>query len=321
MNEEASKLSVERLLNDPTADLELQLIAGKGGLKREIKAADLSRPGLALSGYLRYFHDKCVQIFGKQEISYLQQLGPRVRKKIVEETFKHEFPCAIITWSMEAPKELVEAADRRKTPLLRTSMPTSKFIITLTHYIESRFAPHTTLHGGLVDVYGVGILFLGKSGVGKSECALELIERGHRLVADDVIEVRCLGKKLVGSSTELIQHHMEIRGLGIINIHDLYGTGAVCPEKEIELVANLEIWKQDKEYDRLGVDGSSTDILGVEVPQLIIPVKPGRNIAIIVEVAAKNHRLKGTGYFSAREFNRELLGWIRSAKTEDRKQE
>lgn len=313
MTQNVPKLTVESLLYDHAARLGLRLIAGEAGLKREIKASDPNRPGLALAGYLKFFHDKSIQVFGKQEISYFRQLGLRLKRKIIAEIFKHEFPCGVVTWSLKVPPEFVEAANRYQKPLLVTSMPTSEFIISLTYYTEGRLTPSTTLHGGLVDVYGVGIFFLGKSGVGKSECTLELIERGHRLVSDDVVEIRCIGGRLIGSSTELIQHHMEIRGLGVINIRELYGAGAICPEKEIELVANLELWKKDKEYDRLGVDESSIKILGVDLPQLVIPVKPGRNIAVIIEVAAKNHRLKEAGHFSAQEFNRELLGWIRSA--------
>jgi HPr kinase/phosphorylase len=307
-------ITVESLLADPVAHLDLRLIAGKEGLKRKISTTDPNRPGLALTGYTQYFHEKSVQVFGKQEISYLEGLGPRLKKRFIEKIFHYNFPCSVITWSMSAPKEMIEASNSYKRPLLGTSMPTTRFIIALTHYLESKFASQTTLHGGLVDVYGVGVLILGKSGVGKSECALELLERGHRLVADDVVEIRSVGGMLIGRSAKLIQHHMEIRGLGIINIKDLFGARAICPQKQIELVVNLEEWQKDKEYDRLGLDESAMDILGISIPKLIIPVRPGRNIAVIVEVAAMNYRLKESGKFSAREFNLELLNWIRKAK-------
>lgn len=318
MNEQVSKLTVEKILADPAIHLQLHLIAGRDGLKNEIVATDLSRPGMALAGYRKYFHHKCVQVFGKQDISYLQQLGPRVRKRVVEEVFRCGFPCGIVTWSMEIPIELIEAADKYRIPLLSTPLPTSRFIIMIGHCIESKLAPATSVHGGLVDVYGVGVLLLGKSGVGKSECALELIERGHRLVADDVVEIKCVGDSLIGSSAELIQHHMEIRGLGIINIRELFGARSIAPQKEIELVANLEAWKKTKEYDRLGLDESTTSILRVTLPQLVIPVRPGRNVAVIIEVAAMNYRLKRMGCFSAREFNQQLLSWMRESKRQRR---
>lgn len=307
-------ITVESLLADPVAHLGLSLIAGREGLNRRIATTDPNRPGLALTGYTQYFHERSVQVFGKQEISYLEGLGPRLRKRFIDKIFRYNFPCSVITWSIPPPKEVVDCSNLYNIPLLGTSMPTTRFIVALTHYLEGRFASQTTLHGGLTDVYGVGILILGKSGVGKSECALELIERGHRLVADDVIEIRCIGGILIGRSAKLIQHHMEIRGLGIINIRDLFGAGAICPQKQIELVVNLEEWQKDKEYDRLGLDEGTMEILGISVPKLIIPVRPGRNMAVIVEVAAMNYRLKEAGHFSAREFNLELLNWIRESK-------
>ncbi|MBU0599371.1 HPr(Ser) kinase/phosphatase [bacterium] len=306
-------ISIEEILNDSNSNLELELIAGEEGLKKKIVATDVNRPGLALTGYLKYFEYKRVQVFGKTEMSYIESFSLGKRKILFNKLFSYKI-LAIITWSQEIPNDLVKIAIKNKTIILRTSLPTNKFATRLAIYLEDKLAPSTSIHGGLLDVFGVGIMILGKSGAGKSECALELIERGHRLIADDIVDIkRTASNALIGYGAELIKHHMEIRGLGIINIKNLFGIGAIESSKKIDLVVNLEEWSATKEYDRLGLEEPTISILGIKIPQILLPIRPGRNIAVIIEVAAMNHRLKEMGYHSAEEFNKELLNWIQDS--------
>lgn len=303
-----SKVAIREFLQEKQALMKLELLAGEQGLEKKITVFDVNRPGLALAGYFKYFAYERIQVLGMTELSYLAQMDAERRKQILENIFSYDLVCFVITRSLEPPQELLVLARDKQVPVLRTPLNTIVFINEVTSYLEEKFAPSTSVHGVLVDVYGVGVLLLGESGIGKSECALELVKRGHRLIADDIIEIRKRSPiLLIGKGTEFIKHHMEIRGLGIIDIKNLFGAGAIRDDCEIDIIVQMEEWNSKKEYDRLGLDEVTYEILGVEVPKLVMPIRPGRNVAAIVEVAAMNWRLKKTGYYSAREFNRKLL--------------
>jgi HPr kinase/phosphorylase len=307
-------MTVKDLLENKGEELQLTLVAGQGGLERKVEEATINRPGLALAGYLKYFAYKRIQVLGKLEISYLEQLSQKEKERVLESLFQYPLCCIIITWAQDPPPILLKYGDEHKVAVFKTPLPTPKIISLLTKHLEEEFSPQTSVHGDLLDVHGVGVLILGESGVGKSECALELVEKGHRLVADDVVNIKRRGNTLIGSSPELIKHHMEIRGVGVINIKQLFGASAICESKEINLVVRLEEWDASKEYDRLGLENPTACILDVEVPQASIPVRPGRDIAVIIEVAAMNHRLKQMGYHAAEEFSKELVEWIKKAR-------
>lgn len=296
------------MIEDPQiAELGFEIICGKEGLSNEIVTHDINRPGLALAGYVEFFGAKRIQVLGKGEMAYIEQLSNEERRDILEKMFKYEISCFIITWNQRAPKEIMSFCQKHKVPLLRSCLATGMLTALLTFYLERKFAPQISIHGDLVEVHGIGVMLLGEAGIGKSECALELIERGHRLIADDVIKIRRVGPgMLIGYPSEIIGHHMEIRGVGIIDIREIFGVGAVSPQTKIELAINLEHWDSKKEYDRLGIDDKNREILGVNIPQLLLPLQPGRNIAVIVEVAAMNQRLKKMGKFSAKEFDEKL---------------
>ncbi len=292
--------------------LELRCIAGKRGLPRKLTVADINRPGLALSGFYENFAFQRVQLFGRGEVAYLNKLYNEKNTQTIESFFSYEIPCCVFSQERTPSNDFLELAEKSACPILQTKLESSDFSSRLLRIFSNIFAPKKTLHGVLIEVYGMGILLRGHSGVGKSETALELIERGHRLVADDIVEVRCVnGNIILGQVTNPhIGHHMEIRGMGIINVTQLYGIGAVRDQKEIQLVMQLEEWDNSKEYDRIGINQEYTDILGVKIPLMTIPVKPGRNLPTIIEAAAMNERLKKTGHNSSKEFNQNILRWI-----------
>jgi len=294
--------------------LDLRCICGRRGLVREITIPDLNRPGLALSGFYDSFAYQRVQLFGRGEVAFLNKLVSEEKLETIEQMFTYPLPCCIFTHNLDPADEFATIAENSGCAVLQTGLDSSEFSSRLLRILSNIFAPKVSIHGVLVEVYGLGILILGDSGVGKSETALELIERGHRLVADDVVEISCVnGNILIGQgANKIIGHHMEIRGLGIINITQLYGVGSIRERKEVQLVATLEEWDANKVYDRLGTEKLTMDILGVQVPKIEIPVKPGRNVPIILETAAMNERLKSMGYFSAKEFNQNVLKWIES---------
>jgi HPr kinase/phosphorylase len=294
--------------------LNLHCIGGRKGLNREIISPDLNRPGLALSGFYDLFANQRIQLFGRGEWAYLRKLEEEGTDDVLKQMFTYLIPCCIFTHNITPTRAFFEAAEAAECPLLQTDLETTEFSSRIMRILSNLFAPRQSIHGVLVEVYGLGILILGDSGVGKSETALELIERGHRLVADDVVEILCVnGNVLIGAgANKIIGHHMEIRGLGIINITHLFGVRAIREEKRIQLVVKLEEWNSAKMSDRLGMDDEFTEFLGVSIPKLEIPVKPGRNIPIIIEVAAMNERLKKMGYNSAKEFNQNILKWIES---------
>lgn len=298
-----AKLSIRELLAEKEAGLDLELLAGKDGLDRVVTVPRIQKPGLALAGYTTNLHPDRIQILGSTELSYIANLPPSVARENLQSLCRLDICCFIITKGQAPPKMLIEEVELRQIPLLRCQHQSSVFISLITKFLEERLLPATTVHGVLVDVLGVGVLLMGKSGVGKSECALDLILRGHRLVADDVVKVRLkLPAVLFGEGMDLLHHHMEIRGLGILNIKHLFGVASIRERKKIDLVVELVEWDSEREYDRLGIDDRSYELLGVNLPITQIPVRPGRNITTIVEVAARNQLLKEMGYHSAKEF-------------------
>ncbi len=298
--------------------LHLKCIAGRKGLTRVISSPEINRPGLALSGFFESFAFQRVQVFGNGECAYLNKLQCENKTDTIERLFTFEIPCVVFTRSLTPDTQFLDIAEKSGCAVLQTELTSTEFSSRLLRIFSNIFAPKKTLHGVLVEVYGVGILLTGHSGVGKSECALELVERGHRLVADDIVEVRCVnGNTVLGQGANtLISHHMEIRGLGIINVSQLFGIGSIREQKEVQLVIKLEEWDSQKLYDRLGTEQSTVDLLGVKVPVLDIPVKPGRNLPIIIEAAAMNERLKTMGYNSARDFNQNVLKWIETGEAQ-----
>lgn len=293
-------------------DLRLTVLAGENGLDRTIDVPDVNRPGLSLTGFFEYFAFDRIQIFGRGETAYLHKLEEDRRCAILEQFFSYDVLCCIFSHGDHPSDMFIEHARKKNVPLLVSGHHTTRLISLITHIIEEAHAPTVSVHGTLVDVFGLGVLLMGKSGVGKSETALELIERGHRLVADDIVEVRRIGDSmLVGSGSPIIRHHIEIRGLGILNIKDVYGIRSVRDRKRLDLVVSLEDWDSGKSYDRLGIDEGVYSILDIELPHLLLPVRPGRNIPIIVETGALNQRLKKMGVFSAREFDQKLQEWMK----------
>jgi HPr kinase/phosphorylase len=276
-----------------------------------ISTSDINRPGLPLAGYLEYFGTDRIQTMGKGEYAYLEQLSSEDRYSRLDEFFKVGFPCLVVARGLDVFPEVIQVSKKYNIPILRTTDVTSRFLSGLIRYLNVQLAPRTTKHGVLVEVYGEGILILGESGVGKSETALELVKRGHRLVADDVVEIRKVSDKtLVGTAPDIIRHFIEIRGIGILDVKNLYGVGSVKVTENINLVIHLELWDNKKNYDRLGLVDEYSDILGIMVPSLKIPVRPGRNLAIIVEVAAMNNRQKKMGYNAAKVLNERVMGEI-----------
>ena len=272
-----------------------------------ISATEVNRPGLYLSGFSEYFEPNRIQLTGKMEFAYLSDIDPQVRKERIESLFAQKVPAVVVTRGQEIFPEMIEAAKRNNVPLLRTQDSTSGLMAGLLSLLNVELAPRITRHGVLVEVYGEGMLLLGESGVGKSETAMELIKRGHRLIADDAVEIRRVSNRsLVGSSPANIRHFMELRGIGIINARRLFGMGSVKMTEKIDMVVEMELWNPEKTYDRMGIENEYTSILGIQVPSLTIPVKPGRNLAIILEVAAMNNRQKKMGYNAAQELMHNL---------------
>lgn len=287
--------------------LQLTELSPSTKVEWDIRSADLNRPGMQFCNFYEYFAFERPQVIGKVEMTYLESLPPEVRKERLQKYFSYDLPCVIICRGMTAPQELLDAARTRDIAVYQTSMLTTKFTFSAINYMNRCLAPRATRHGVLVDVYGVGILLTGESGVGKSEAALELVKRGHQLVADDVVDIcRVSDNRLTGECPEMVRHFMEIRGIGIIDIKAMFGVGAVAMSKSIDMVIHMEHWVQGKEYDRLGLDEETITILGVKVPHQIMPVRPGRNLAIIIEVAARNLSLKRMGYSAAHELDRRL---------------
>ncbi|MFA1819186.1 HPr(Ser) kinase/phosphatase [Virgibacillus oceani] len=292
---------------DLLENFNLTLVAGKDGIHREIFTSDLSRPGMELTGYFKYYPKERLQLIGETEMNYFLDLTVEEQRDRVRGLCTDVTPGIVISRGMDIPEVIIEAANESGVPVLHSPRKTTRVISRLTNYLEAKFAPTTAIHGVLVDINGVGVLITGQSGVGKSETALELVKRGHRLVADDNVEIRQEDyDTLIGNAPPLIEHLLEIRGVGIINIMTLFGAGAVRSQKKISYIVNLEIWDEKKQYDRLGLDEETLKIMDVELPKITIPVRPGRNLAVIIEVAAMNFRLKRMGHNAAEEFSDRL---------------
>lgn len=296
-------LTTDRLVNT----LNLELLTGKEGLDRPIKNTDISRPGLEMAGYFSHYASDRIQLLGTTELSFYNLLPDEEKKGRMRKLCRPETPAIIVTRGLEPPAELIRASQETHTPIIVAKDATTSLMSRLTTFLEHELAKTTSLHGVLVDVYGVGVLITGDSGIGKSETALELVKRGHRLVADDNVEIKEITKgELVGKPPKLIEHLLEIRGLGIINVMTLFGAGSILTEKQIRLNINLENWNKNKLYDRVGLNEETLKILDTKITKKTIPVRPGRNVAVIIEVAAMNYRLNIMGINTAVEFNERL---------------
>jgi len=301
-------IAVQELEQAREHHLELTLMAGRKGLRKKITHSQVQKMGLALTGFIPFINPERLQIIGNTEMAYFNTLTPEMQEDVIHKICSLPLSCLVITRGLEIPELLLREADEKDIPVFRTDMRSFDFIEQITRFLEEKLSATSSLHGVLMDVFGVGVLILGKSGIGKSECALDLILRGHRLVADDMVHIQKRSPtSVVGSGFEVIQHHMEIRGLGIINIRSLFGVEAIRDKKKIELVLELTEWDAQREYDRLGFEEEKFSILDVELPMFRIPVTPARNLTTIIEVAVRNHLLKVMGYDSALEFEKKLL--------------
>jgi len=284
------------------------VLTGESGLDRTLPGSEMSSPGLVLAGFTPRFLGGRLYVLGETEITYLASLEELGRRQALETLFSYDFPCVFVTKAQAVPAELLELAVQHDVAVVRSALKTSSLYHRMRPYLEEAFAPHTVIHGSLADVYGVGLLFIGRSGIGKSECVLDLVERGHRLVADDVVHVRRLGQDvLIGRGHDAARHFMEIRGIGLIDIRALFGIRAVRQQKRIEVVVQLDDWDSTRAYDRTGLDGEETKILDVALTKVVVPLNPGKNITVISEIVAMRHLLRFSGVDSAREFNDRLI--------------
>ena len=314
-----TELRVESLVSPAARDMDLSVIAGAERLANPITTPELNRPGLAFAGFYKVFSHNRIQIVGNTEMSYLRSLSPDARRQRLAEMLRFRIPCFIVTNANSMPADAVDIANQAGVPILSTSLPTTRLVSLLINYLERFFAPTINVHADLVDVYGMGVMIMGAAGVGKSECALELIERRHRLVADDVVILRKMSKdELVGRSSDTLRYHMEIRGLGILNIEQLYGVASVVDEKKVELLVYLERWDDSVDYERLGIDDTYYSILDVQIPKYVVPVQPGRNISIMVEMAALTQRLKNRGVNPALVMGERISALMQQQMTQSR---
>jgi HPr kinase/phosphorylase len=301
-------IAVSKLLSLEAKNLDLKLVYGKNIINsKNIENCKTQRPGLALAGYSKYIDIGSIQILGETEISYIWTLEPVSRLRALENLCNKDIPCLIVTKNLKIPYELIMTAKKNKIPLLKTPLSTESATINIQSYLESKLSPREILHGNFMDIYGVGVLIIGKSGIGKSECALELVNKGHRLIADDAVVVRSKQNNLIGYCDETFQNLIEIRGLGIINVKELFGIGSIVLEKIIDLVIKFVDWEKNTDYDRLGLDNDYFKLFNINLPLILLPVYPGRNMSVLIETAAKNYILRCTGKNAAEEFNMKLL--------------
>ncbi|NLM04279.1 MAG: HPr kinase/phosphorylase [Clostridiales bacterium] len=294
-------------VGDLIKELKLEELNSFDGNEIELVTADLNRPGMQLAGFLNHFANERVQIIGKVEHQFLNTLDSDTRRERLEKLLSYDIPCIILSRNLEPHVELINAAEKYKRKLLRSEISTTKLTSIITNYLEEKLAPNIIIHGVLMEIYGIGVLIIGKSGIGKSETAVELIKRGHLFLADDAVEIRRIGQDmLIGNAPELTKYMIEVRGIGIMDVKSLFGVGAIKIDTDINLVVKLEDWDPDKDYDRIGADEKYKEILGIKIPEITVPVKPARNIVVIIEMAARNHRLKAMGYNAAKEFNERL---------------
>ncbi len=309
-----ASLRVSALLEQLGSLLELERVPGTEGLDRTVTGADVSSPGLALAGFVARFAAERIQVFGETEVTYLHSLDARTRRAHLAQFFSFPIPCVFVTKGLDLPREVAEEAMGASVAVLRSTLKTNEFYNRIKPWLEDYFAPQTTLHGSLADVYGVGLLFIGQSGIGKSECVLDLVERGHRIVADDLVLVRKKGTEvLIGRGHELQRHYMEIRGVGLVDIPAIFGIRAVRQQKRIEVVVQLEEWDQHAVVERTGLDVQTTTILEVELPKITVYLNPGKNITVIAEVIALNHLLRYSGINAAEVFNNRLVNRMKTA--------
>ena len=305
---ERDVITVERFYTDHASALELKLVAGASGLKRIIREPTVNRPGLALAGFTKYFASKRVQVIGSAESTFLKSLPREEREQRYADLLSHRIPCIVFSRNIQPDKLFLRAAEKADVPIFQCPLITMKFINVATLALEMMFAPHGTEIGSMVDILGVGVVIRGESGVGKSESVLALIERGYSLVADDITKVTLIdGREVIGTSAELTRNHMEVRGIGIINVAAMFGVKSIRGEKRIDLVVTLKTWSEVPDVDRLGIDEECVSILGVDIPHIIIPVRPGRDLARLIEVAAFQTKLKASGHNPAQELNDRLI--------------
>lgn len=301
-------VTVERFYTDHRSELDLRLVAGASGLKKIIKEPTVNRPGLALAGFTKYFASKRIQAIGSAESSFLKSLAPDEREKRYEFLLSHNIPCMVFSRNINPDKAFLRVAEKKNVPVFRTPLITMRFINLATLALEWMFAPRGTEMGSMVDILGMGVIVKGESGIGKSECVLALIERGYSLVADDITKVTLLdGNRVIGTSAELTRDHMEVRGIGIINVAQMFGVKAIRKDKQVDLVVSLKTWNDVPNVDRLGMEDDLVQILGIDIPHITIPVRPGRDIARLVEVAALQQKLKASGHNAAKELNERLI--------------
>ena len=306
--------SVEQFYKETYEEFDFEVLTSNLKSPLPITVPDVHRPAFALTGFMEnYLHER-IQILGETEILYLRSRTPEQEQEAIQRLFSKPLVCLIVTKGLELPKSLLPLSEENGVPILRTPLSTTPFIHSLTGHLEYIFAPRTSIHGSLVDVYGVGLLITGRSGMGKSEIAIDLVERGHRLVADDVVEITRHGDVVTGRGREHLRHFMEIRGIGIINVMDVFGIRAVRIQKRIEVVVNLEEWDPKRDWDRIGLDERFTEILGVKIRNVIIPIYPGKNITVIAETIALNHMLKVYGIDAAKRFDKQLIDLMESDK-------
>jgi len=293
---QAGKVTVREFMTAPALALNFEVLQDQG-LENEIASERIQKLGMALAGFSGYIHPDRIQVFGSSELNYLKGLDPESRITAIHRLKRHRICCIVVTKGLEVPEELVRVGAEEKIPILRSTALSSVSAERITGYLQIRLAPQMTIHGVLMEIFGLGVLILGPSGIGKSECALELVLKGHRLITDDSVVLTRLGiDRLLGSGGEVLKHHMELRGLGIINIRELFGISATGGSQTIDFAVRLERWKSDAEYDRLGLDHSTIEFLGVDIPLIDMPVAPGRNVATLVEVAARVHLFRQRGY-------------------------
>ncbi len=311
-------LTVGFLFKDTREKFKLKLYTNEAGFEKKIYEQNLHRPGLAIAGFVDLFSSSRMQVFGNTEMQYLSQLSEEQRGKSLERIFQFNIPCIILTDNNIPFPELIELGNKYETPIFGSPYPTTKTVYLISDFLDDQFASRISIHGSFVDVYGVGILFIGKSGIGKSEVALDLIERGQRLVADDIIILTKKGEGiLLGSGTNLVKHHMEIRGLGIIDVEKMFGIRAIRFHKRLEIIVELEIWDDKSEYTRTGLDEKTVTILGIDIPYVKLPILPGKNITVISEVISLNYLLKHYGYDSAKIFQEQLLSRMKNKGKND----
>ncbi len=302
------EISVGKIFQDNKDRLHLRSLNGEVSFDKLVHEPDLHRPGLALSGFVDVFTFQRVQIVGNTEVGYLKSLNNRQRGKAIENLLTFDIPCIIVTESNSVSDKFVELAGERGISILETDFKTTKLMHLLSDYLDREFAPSITVHGSLADVYGIGVLFTGRSGIGKSEIVLDLVERGHRLVTDDIVHIsRQAGGNLIGMASEMLEHHMEIRGVGIVDVQSIFGIRSIRRRKRVEVEIQLEEWDDKEDYERIGLEETTTEVLGVELPMVKLPIFPGKNITVIAEVIALQQLLKINGIFPAQRFNEKLI--------------